>query len=240
MKKISIVLIMFIFFTLISGCAPQSSQADETTLKVIEKQAGQFLAGASQQQASEANADPQDQTNSAVFPETFVVSESGTIPGWKKLEAREPLYQFEAGDQRMSWRSLPEKDMVDYVIHYPGEWTFDGFGVFCDSANNKVAELAPVARDGMDIINEIFRDYQPPETYEKEPILKELVAFNQFQGLRLIAKVPLMDGQRPYWYSHMYLLSNGNHLFTIIFYTYELTEPDQELFDKIAGTLRFK
>lgn len=244
MKKI---LIILIFLLLISGCAPQSSQS--AAARAVSDTPG----GSDAAEPSDANTYPAkpgteagqflaelNQPNSAVLPERFAVSESGLIPGWKKLEARQPLHQFETNGQGMSWRGLPENNMADYVIHFPGEWTFDGFGIFYDRANNKVAELAPVARDGMDIIDEVFRDYQPPATYKKEPIVKELVAFNPCQGLRIIEKVPIMDGERPYWYSHMYLISNGNYLFTIIFYTYELKAPDQELFDKIAGTFRFK
>lgn len=177
--------------------------------------------------------------NSPALPEKFEVLESGLIPGWKKLEAREPLHQFEATSQGMNWRSLPQSSLAGYVVHYPGEWTFDGFSVFYDRENNKVAELAPLALTEISA-EEILRNYQPSEIYGEEPIAQEMITFEHYGGLKLIEKVRVMYGKEPYWYPHTYLISDGRHLFAIIFYAYELKERDQELFDQIAATLSFR
>lgn len=189
--------------------------------------------------ANNQKTDPQDQTDSPILPEKFEVLDSDMIPEWKKLEVREALHQFESNGQGMNWRSLPESNMIEYEIHYPGEWDFNGFSVFSDREKNKVAELAPVAIAGM-VIDTLFEHYQPSEISEEEPVVKEVVTFAEYKALKLVEKVPVMYGQKPYWYSHMYLISDGVNLFTIIFYTYELTEVDEALFAKIAGTFRFK
>jgi hypothetical protein len=42
------------------------------------------------------------------------------------------------------------------------------------------------------------------------------------------------------WYPHIYRLSDGEHGFTMIFYSQEPNEEDQELFDRIINSFSFQ
>lgn len=166
----------------------------------------------------------------------YRVGESNIISGWRELKVTDYLYQLELGDQGMSWYNMSRNDTVSYTLHFPSEWTFNGFSIFNDREDNKVAELAPLAQTDSSMAK-IFQSYQP---LEGEPIAKEIVAFEYYEVLKLIEKVPVMYGEKPYWYPHTYLISDGKHLFSIIFYSYELSESDQEMYDSIARTFRFE
>jgi|GEM_PF-655933 len=166
----------------------------------------------------------------------YRVGESNIIPGWRELKARDYLYQLELGDRGMSWHSMSKNDTISYTIHFPSEWTFNGFSIFNDREDNKVAELAPLAQTDISM-TEIFQIYQP---LEEELIAKEKAAFEDYEVFKLIEKVPVMYGEKPYWYPHTYMISDGRYLFAIIFYSYELSESDQEMYDNIARTFRFE
>ncbi len=166
---------------------------------------------------------------------SFEISESDKISGWKELKATVYLSEMEA-DQGISYSSLPDAGTVEFLLHFPDSWSFNQSSVFYDKENHKAAELAPVALSTADI-DELFQDYQP---LEGELLQKDSFTVNEYKCLRLIEKVPVMNGDKPFWYPHIYLISDGTHIFTIFFYSNEINESDQMLFDEIVSSFRFE
>ncbi|KUG05490.1 hypothetical protein ASZ90_017087 [hydrocarbon metagenome] len=172
--------------------------------------------------------DPPSQSNAEEIPK-FEISESVKISGWKQLEARVYLSEIEVS-QGISLISLPDKSTVQFLLHYPDNWVFDNTSVFYDEENNKVAELPPVALSTMDI-DELFQDYRP---FEAELIKKESFSVNEYKGVKIIENV------QPSWYPHEYFISDGTYIFAIFFYSQEINESDQKMFDKIVNNFSFE
>lgn len=181
-------------------------------------------------------ADNQDISPESSIPknmEQFEVAKSANISGWNELKAAAYLYKLEMNSEGMSWSLLPDYKLTAFSLDFPDNWVFNGSSVFYDQ-DNKVAELVPVA-EACITIDEIFQNYKPSVATGEELISKNLLAVNGYQAIRIISK-----NEIPFWYPHKYFISNGSYIFSMNFYSDEIIESDQQLFDKIISTFRFE
>lgn len=165
--------------------------------------------------------------------EQFEVDKSDTISDWNELKAKVYLYSLEITSEGMSWSKLSDYKMTTFSLDFPDNWEFNGSSVFNDQ-DNKVAEIVPIAEATI-TIDDLFQNYQPSVVAGEELISKELFAVNGCQGLRIVSK-----NQIPFWYPHKYYISNGSYIIGMMFYSSEINESDQQLFEKIISTFRFE
>lgn len=178
------------------------------------------------------NQDNSPQTSTPGEKEQFEVAESDNISGWYKLTGTVYLYKMEIHSEGMSWSELPDDKMTTFSFDFPNDWVLNS-SVFNDPSS-KVAEVFPVA-EACITIDDIFQNYQPSVVDGEELISKELFSVNGYQCLSIISK-----NQIPAWYPHKYFISNGSYVFCMNFYSFEISESDQELFNKIISTFRFE
>ncbi len=160
-------------------------------------------------------------------PDKFEVSESDKIPGWKRLQARVSLSELtEYGSNPIN-----DNNKYSFSIHFPGSWTI-GSSVLYDANNKKVAEIPPVIllNSGQE---SVFLDYKPAIDFGEELISKEESQINSYPVSKTITRMPTESYS---WYPHIYRLIDGSFGFSIYFYSEEINEEDQSLFDQIVNT----
>ncbi len=163
--------------------------------------------------------------------EPFSVTASDKIPGWKKVQANLALSQLTAyGSQPMD-----SPTELRFTIHFPGDWTIDS-SVFYDGNNKKVAEIPPpiLLKPGEQAV---FLNYKPEINQSEELICTEAIQIDNYPGSRTITRIATESGL---WNPHIYRLTSGNYGFSIVFYSPQVTEQDQELFDKIVNAIRLE
>lgn len=178
---------------------------------------------------------PEEQKISAKDQDNQSSDESGNdldeISGWKSLEQRVTLSELtEYGSQ-----AIDNSQEIGFSILLPGSWTIDS-GVFYDDKNRKVAEIPPsvILKPGQE---KEFLDYQPASMQGEELVSTETIQINSYSGVKVITSIPTEIGV---WYPHIYRISDGEYGFTMVFYSEELNQEDQDLFDRIINTFSFK
>jgi hypothetical protein len=157
--------------------------------------------------------------------------EGDEMEGWSKLEERVALSELtEYGSQ-----PLDNNIKIGFSISVPENWTRNS-GVFYDEQDKKVAEIPPVVLLKAGEESE-FLDYQPAREQDEELISRENIKNNSYSGVKVLSRIPTELG---IWYPHIYRLSDGEHGFTMIFYSQEPNEEDQELFDRIINSFSFQ
>ncbi|PKM88010.1 MAG: hypothetical protein CVU87_08385 [Firmicutes bacterium HGW-Firmicutes-12] len=173
------------------------------------------------------------QTLDSSEEEQFEVSDSDSLLGWKELKAKVTLFDLNINSEGISWSPLSNKKMTTFSLDFPGNWKFNGFSVF-NNQSNKVAELVPLTEAAI-TIDDLYQNYQPSVVAGEEVIFKELSAVNDYQCLRIISQ-----NEIPNWYPHSYYISNGTYIFGIMFYSCEVNELDQQLFEQVIHTFKFE
>ncbi|MGI6453653.1 MAG: hypothetical protein ACOX0E_09350 [Syntrophomonadaceae bacterium] len=158
------------------------------------------------------------------------ITESDQIPGWKKLEARVPLSELtECGSQ-----PLQDSEELVFSLHFPGNWTMS-YTVFYDDNSQKVAEIPPVVllKPGQEAE---FLTYNPSAVGDGELLTKTDFPVSSYKGSRTVTRIATEMGS---WHPHVYRITYSNYGFSIVFYSHTINDEDQDLFDRIAGTVRF-
>jgi hypothetical protein len=231
MKKLmTLIGILIICISLVvSGCTKTDSTNETNQLRENEQTTN--LPEEEQQPANISEEDP-PQPSIPGEKEQFEVTESDKISGWNELKARVYLFKLEINSEGMSWSPLPDYKMTTFSLHFPDNWMFNGSSVF-NNQDTKVAEIVPVAEANI-TIDDLFKNYQPSVISGEELISKELFEVNGYQGLRIISK-----NQVP-WYPHKYYISNGSNIFSMFFYSFGINESEQQLFEKVISTFKFR
>lgn len=214
---------------LVSGCTKTASTSE--TNQPGENEQTTNLPESEQQPANISKENP-PQPSIPGEKEQFTVTESDIISGWNELKAEVYLSKLEISSEGMSWSPLPDYKTTTFSLHFPDNWSFNGSSVF-NNQDTKVAEIVPVAEADI-TIDDLFQNYQPSVISGEELISKELFEINGYQGLRIISK-----NQVP-WYPHKYYISNGFYIFSMFFYSFDINESEQQLFEKVMGTFKFR
>ncbi|NLM20235.1 MAG: hypothetical protein GX207_00605 [Peptococcaceae bacterium] len=203
---------------------------DNMLLETIEQQTKDYLYN--------NNLLPQD-PEPGYAQEKFEIEPSDKIPGWNKLEAKVHLFCFDITEYGMHWsNSVPDSNLLAYSFHYPQTWNFDGTSVFYDNENKKIAELAPVAETKI-ALKTLIKNYEPISLSGVELLRKKTFTIGEFEVYEIMEKFPVYE-ENSFCYSYIYLVYDGSHLFTILFYTYDLEQTDEELFKQIIASFRWE
>lgn len=158
------------------------------------------------------------------------ITESEQIPGWKKLEARVPLSELnEFGSQ-----PLEGSEDFEFSLHFPDSWTMS-YTVFYDENNQKIAEIPPAVllKSGQEAE---FLTYNPSEVSDEELLTKAVFPVSSYKGSRTVTRIATEMGS---WYSYVYRITDGTYGFSMVLYSETFDDESQELFDRIASTVRF-
>lgn len=203
---------------------------DNMLLETIEQQTKDYLFN--------DNLLPQD-PEPGYTQEEFEIGPSDKIPGWNKLKAKVHLFWFGITEYGMHWsNSTPNSSLRAYSFHYPQTWNFDGTSVFYDNENKKIAELAPVAETKI-ALKTLIENYEPSTLTGVELLRKESFTIGEFEVFEIVEKFPVY-GENFFCYSYIYLVHDGSHLFTILFYSYDQEQTDEELFKQIIASFHWE
>lgn len=216
-RKIIGILILGIILFIISGCQIVKPGPDKTPQSQVTDQ-------------PEEQKDPAKENDNQESDEIGIIEVDDTA-SWNILEERVSLSELtEHGSQ-----PIENSQQIGFSIRFPVSWTIKS-GVFYDDNNKKVAEMPPsvILKPGQE---KEFLDYQPATEQGEELISIQTIQINAYSGVNIITRIPTEAG---IWYPHIYRISDGEHGFTMVFYSEELNKADQELFDRIINTFSFQ
>ena len=193
MRNLLLAILLVIFLVLTGGCQSQpfsnsvepadNSHLEEEQIGAIEGQEEQINTTEELELEGFSDAVPVD------IQEQYTVTDSDKIDGWQELKAKVLLYEMTHYGDRRGSQQMEGDEMVEYSIHFPGNWTLY-HGVFYDGpSKKKVAEISPVVllKPGE---KTDFLDFRiPAQETNVELLSKERITSHKYEGVRVILQV---------------------------------------------------
>lgn len=238
-KKRRFIIFIFIIIALfiITGCTKDGSEPVQTKPHISSNETTNPDEGNEKQEVEDpycennGEDDEEPDLNNGEDETVFEVEDSKIINGWKQLTFKDHAYTTDDWD---SYSFRDDTPMISYMIHFPGNWDIE-YSVFSDENGQKVAELLPPIIMSKD--QSLLDGWEASD--DCKLISKEDIKVWDLEGFKIILEAYPFGGDIDKWYLHTYYLTDGEKVFAMNFYSLELSEENQKLYDKIIKTFEF-